>query len=72
MNDSKPWYASSAVWGGILAAVVPLAALLLHINVNDIDTQTLAAALAAIGGGIGGVIAIVGRIRATKQINKPS
>ena len=68
LNDSQPWYASKAIWGGVLAIVLPLAATLLHVSVSDADTQEIAALLAGAGGLVGGALAIYGRIKATKTI----
>lgn len=68
MNDNKPWYASSGVWGGILAAGVGLVALITHTTITQADVSSLAGDLAAIGGAVGGIIAVYGRIKATKKI----
>lgn len=68
MNESKPWYASSGIWGGILAAAAPAIGLVFHMTVSSADTAQLADALAAIGAGIGGLVAVYGRVKATKQI----
>jgi hypothetical protein len=68
LNDTKSWYASRTVWGGILAIAVPVAATLLHVNVTDVDTQQIAALLAGAGGLVGGAIAVYGRIKASKTI----
>ena len=67
MNESQKWYESRAVWGGIIA----VAAVLLQAGgiTLDADTQTrlvdyLFDGIAAVGG----LLAIWGRITATKSI----
>ena len=64
MNESKPWYASTAVWGGVLAALSPLIALAGY----RIDAGQAADLLAAVGSLIGGALAVYGRVRATAVI----
>ena len=64
MNESKPWYASTAVWGGVLAALSPLIALAGY----QIDAGQAADILAAVGSLIGGALAVYGRVRATALI----
>ena len=72
MMNSKKWYTSKGVWGSIISLVS------LGIGVVkgvQIDTQTQAvivdqtyAAVTAAGSAIGSLIAIYGRINATKVI----
>lgn len=68
MNDVKSALASKTVWGGILAVVAPIAGHFLHVSITDVDTQQLADILSGLVTAIGGVLAIVGRIVATKAI----
>lgn len=67
MDDTKPWYASSGVWGGIIAVAAPVLGTL-HYNVSAADQASLSVAIAAVGGAVGGIVAIVGRVTASKQI----
>ena len=67
MNESKPWYASTAVWGGVLAALSPLIALAGY----QIDAGQAADLLAALGSLVGGALAVYGRVRATAVIARP-
>jgi len=67
MDETKPWYASSGVWGGIIAVAAPVVGAL-HFNISPADQASLSVAIAAIGGSIGGIVAIVGRVTASKQI----
>ena len=68
MDGSKAWYASSGVWGGVLAVAAPIAALTLNISIGGDDVALLSQALAEIGGGVGGAVAIYGRLKATHRI----
>lgn len=71
VDPAKPWYTSTGVWGGIIAAVGG-AAVLGDAALSPEEISTLAEALARMVGAavtvIGGVVAIIGRIKATKQI----
>ena len=68
MDGSKAWYASSGVWGGVLAVAAPVASLVLKVSIGGDDIALAAEALAAIGGGVGGLLAIYGRLKATHRI----
>lgn len=68
MTATQPWYTSKTIWASGLAIFAPVASLVLHVSVSDTQIQTAAACLAAVGGGVGGLIAIYGRIKATKVI----
>lgn len=68
MDQTKPWYTSSGVWGGVIAVVTPLVGLVFHMTVSSADAAQLADALAGIGTAIGGILAVYGRVNATKQI----
>jgi len=65
--DSKPWYTSTTVWGGIIAAASPLIGVIFHVNLAS-ESAAIADALAALGAGIGGLIAVYGRTKATTTI----
>lgn len=68
MFGSKAWYASSGVWGGVLAVAAPIASVVLKVSIGGDDIALAAEALAEIGGGVGGLVAIVGRLKATRRI----
>ena len=63
----KPWYLSKTVWGSVVAILAALAGLF------DVDLDAAAQAHAvemivqAIGA-LGGLVALVGRFRATRRI----
>ena len=65
--DTKSWYASKAVWGGLIAVGAAVAGG--FGVVVDADTQSQIADLIVIGvGAVGGLLAIYGRIKAGKSI----
>ena len=66
--DNKPWYTSTSIWGGIIASVSPLIGVIFHFNISSSDVTIISDALAAFGSGIGGLIAIYGRMKATTTI----
>ena len=68
MDGSKAWYASNGVWGGVLAVAAPVASLVLKVSIGGDEIALAAEALAAIGGGVGGVLAIYGRVKAKERI----
>jgi hypothetical protein len=70
MDDIKPWWASRTIWASIIAVVAVIAGYFRY----DIAAADQAALVDAISTGVGvvaGLIAIVTRIGATKQIGKP-
>ena len=68
MDGSKAWYASSGVWGGVLAVAAPIASVVLKVSIGGDEIALAAEALAAIGGGVGGLVAIYGRVKAKDRI----
>ena len=68
MDGSKAWYASSGVWGGVLAVAAPIASVVLKVSIGGDEIALAAEALAAIGGGVGGLVAIWGRLKAKERI----
>lgn len=67
MPDTKNWYESKAVWGGIVAAGASLAGLI-GLDLPDGSTADLVEALTALAGAIGGILAVYGRISAEKRL----
>lgn len=67
MEEFKSLFASRTVWGGILALLAGLAGLFGY-TVTPEDTATLTELLASVGSAVGGIVAIYGRIRASKRI----
>lgn len=69
MYDTKSIWASTTVWGGIVALLAGIAAIF-GVTFTEADQATLTEALLGISSAIGGIVAIWGRIRATKAIGK--
>lgn len=67
LTQTKPWYASKGVWGGLIGVASPILAYLGYAIAPE-DADALVAGLTTIGGALGGVLAIVGRVGATTQI----
>ena len=72
-TDSKPWYLSKGVWGGVIASVVGLLGMMglvfpaqfAELLAADVVTTAEAVVVA-----MAGVLAIVGRLKAVKKIGK--
>jgi len=65
--NTKPWWASKTVWGGL----VTLLAVVLGVfgySITPEDQKQLVEILSQIGASVGAVIAIYGRIVATKRL----
>jgi len=72
MKDTKGWYQSKTIWGAIISIVATLISILTHKTISPETQQVIvnqivniATAVAAIAGGI---MAIVGRLKADKII----
>ena len=69
MYDEKLWWQSKGVWGGLVAALAGVAGLAGY--VVDADSQAaIVEILLLVSGSVGGVLATVGRVKATKVIGK--
>ena len=69
MNDTKPALTSATVWGAIVAAVGALAPVILNTaGATAADQTTGVAAASQLVGGIGALVALFGRLRATKRL----
>lgn len=68
MND-KAWYMSKGIWGGIIAIVAAIAGVAGY--AVDAETQASLTEVAfAIAGSVGGLLAIIGRVKAEGKITK--
>ena len=65
--DSKAWYMSKGVWGGIIAIGAAIAGAFGY-AVSPDDQAGLAEAAVAVGAAVGGAIAIIGRAKASKPL----
>lgn len=70
MDEYKGALASKAVWGGIIAILASVAAIW-GIKISPDDQARLVDIIIAMAAGVGGIMAIWGRITATKMIGKP-
>ena len=69
MTDEKKWYQSKSVWGGIVT-VLALALTAFGYGIGADDQAALVDYAVSIGGAIGGLIAIYGRVKASKKVSK--
>lgn len=67
MEDVKGLLASRTVWGGLLALAAGIAGIFGY-TITAADTAELANLGAGVASAIGGLVAIFGRIKATKKI----
>lgn len=68
---NKPWWASKTIWGGIVAAAAAVLGIL-GVTVSPEDQAQLVDTITLVAAGIGGVVAIIGRLTAKQQIgSKP-
>ena len=67
ITEYKSAFASKGIWGGLIAVVAGLLALLGY-TISPADQVQLVNLVAGIISAIGGILAIIGRIRATKRI----
>ena len=66
-GDNKPWYQSKTIWGGVIAAVAAGLGLA-GLELGADDQQRLVEIAVSIAGMVGAVLAIYGRMRASKGI----
>lgn len=62
-----PWWQSHAIWGGIVATAAPVLGVLGY-ALSPEDVQAVATALVAVASGVGGILAIYGRLTTTRPI----
>jgi len=67
MYDVKSFFASKTIWGGIIALIASTAAIWGY-SITPADQAQIVELVTGIGGIIGSVLAIYGRIVATKKI----
>ena len=68
--DPKAWYASKAIWGGIITLVATLVSAAFGITVSADDQAALVTTISTLATAIGGLLAIIGRLRASRPIGK--
>ena len=67
MNDTQKWYVSRGVWGGIIAASAGLASLFGYNLGADLQGDLVEWSV-ALAGVLGGALALIGRVKASKTI----
>ena len=67
MFDEKSWWASKTVWGGLIAIIAGVLGFFGY-QLLPADQTALVDGGAALAASLGGVIAIWGRVRASKKI----
>lgn len=67
MQKQKPWYQSKAVIGGIVAVLASIAAAFGY-AVSPESQGEITNLVVAIAGGVGGLLAVYGRIKAKDKI----
>lgn len=65
--ESKAWYASKGVVGGVVA-VLSVVAGAFGYNLSPEDQEAIVVSIAAIGSAVGGLLAIYGRLHANRKI----
>ena len=67
MEDTKKWYMSKSVWGGMIAVTAAVAGAF-GFNIGADEQNILAESAVAVAGIVGAVVAVVGRVKASKKI----
>jgi hypothetical protein len=67
MLDVKPWYQSKTVWGALIAIASPLLGRA-GLEVGGAEQAEIADALTTLAGTVGGLLALYGRLTATKGV----
>lgn len=64
---NKAWWASKTIWGGLITLLSVVLSVLGYQMTTE-DQEILVAAITAIMGSVGGLLAIWGRVKASKPI----
>ena len=67
MEETKKWYMSKSVWGGIIAVAAAVAGAF-GFTIGADEQNILAESAVAVAGVVGAVLAVVGRVKASKKI----
>lgn len=67
LNENKPWWQSKTVWGGAIALAAGVAGAF-GLSIGPDEQEALASAIVGVASGVGGLLAIYGRIKASKAI----
>lgn len=69
MTDTKPWYLSRTIWASLVTIATALAGLI-GLPIAGIDNTALTDAILQTVAAISGLVAIVGRIEASRRIGE--
>ena len=72
-TQTKPWYMSKGIWGGVLAAIVGFLGLFGFVFPPEFVEAMSTDVVATVTAGValtGGVLAIIGRLKAVKKVGK--
>ena len=69
MEDQKPWYLSKTVIAGLVTLGIGIVGLLGVVGA-EAEKGAMVEAIVQIATGVAGVVAIIGRLTATRQITK--
>ena len=67
MEETKKWYMSKSVWGGMIAVAAAVAGAF-GFSIGVEEQSILAESAVAVAGIVGAVVAVVGRVKASKKI----
>lgn len=67
MLEMKPWYQSKTVWGALIAIAAPLLGRS-GLELGGAEQAEIADALTTLAGTVGGLLALYGRLTATKGV----
>ena len=67
--ESKPWYQSKTLWGGAVAVGAAIGGVF-GLPLDPATQQGLVEVLCVLGGGVGGLLAIIGRLQAQHKVGR--
>lgn len=67
MLEMKPWYQSKTVWGALIAIAAPLLGRA-GLELGGPEQAEIAEAMTTLAGTVGGLLALYGRLTATKGV----
>ena len=67
MPHTKPWYRSKTVWGSLIAILAAVLGIW-DVRIDADDQARLVELIVQATGALGGLVALVGRFRATRRI----
>ncbi len=68
MDDTKPWWQSRGIWGGLIALVATAVSVLLHKTIPADSQSALVDGIIALAQAVGGILAVWGRATAIEKV----